>query len=56
MVILSSAAQAALPRQLSKAVALTQVDRAAPEKESPQGRTLEEIHGSDTSRPAAARV
>jgi hypothetical protein len=37
MVILSSAAQAALPRQLSKAIALKQVDRAAPEKESRPG-------------------
>jgi hypothetical protein len=33
-VILSSAAQAALPRQLAKAAALTYVDRAAPGKES----------------------
>jgi DNA-binding GntR family transcriptional regulator len=39
MVILSSAAQAALPRAvLAKAVALKQVDRAAPEKESRPGK------------------
>jgi len=53
MVILSSAAQAALPRQL----VLTYVDRAAPGKESrhnTRGRTLEEIHGSHTA-PARRR-
>ena len=67
--ILSSAAQAALPRQLAKAVALTYVDRAAPAKESrpditgvvfaprnTQGRTVEEIPGNDTAPAAVARV
>ena len=67
--ILSSAAQAALPRQLAKAVALTYVDRAAPAKESrpditgvvfaprnTQGRSLEEIQGTESTRRAAARV
>jgi hypothetical protein len=55
MVILSSAAQAALPRRL----VLTYVDRAAPGKESrhnTRGRTLEEIHGSHTAPRVAARV
>jgi hypothetical protein len=40
MVILSSAAQAALPRQLAKAIALNHVDRTAPEKESRPGEPV----------------